>query len=532
MTRVAEHTPTETGRPSLIPWDTELPTLVTMRHHGDTYAEIAAMLTQRYGKDISTQAVRGQFAKRGLITAEGEEAFENARRQRIEARDTIDAERIADFLVANPGTSQPEIAQALDLPVHRVSALKQQALRSRRGYYIPAAADTGRERYTREDIVDAIRHAAAFHQLAPGGEFELDMYETWRATIPTSISHYPASTQVWDRKFRTVNAAIEAAGYTPKESPRDYDGLEYEHLVVWIAHWLRDLRAGATDGLVEVRLDPYRDWATAHGGPGHDSIKKRGSFTKLCHTAARLEQKVQVLPERKPLSKDGRHKSRCSTCLNEGAHPRTGLCDEHAERCDYTDTDITCGQPAHYDGLCLRHEQQRLERERAESRTSRWRTYYLVYWPDHRTFKVGLEASGGKNGPQRINKWRRTGATIVTRIVHTGHNDAHAAELWDIEQDLKNDLPNLGYAHPDRQQWLTVVGASSPHYPTSPDGWTETFVLPHDADVASELDYLEFLMLETVGDHSVDGNYIGDSFVVATEGGVEKVEALAPEPAD
>lgn len=511
MTRVAEHTPTATGRPSLIPWSTEIPTLVTLRHQGHTYAEIAAILTERYGKAVSEQSVRGQFSKRGVITPEGEVLFEQNREQRIQARDATDAERIADFLIANPGTSQPEVAGALDLPVQRVGTLMPQALRSRGGYYIPPGRES-EERYTREDIVDAIRQAAAFHGVAPGGEFELEMYETWRATIPQD-SHYPASTQVWNRKFRRVSDAVIEAGFAPNITDRNYDGYERRDIIVWLAHWLRDLRTQSPDALTPARLTDYTKWEKANRGPVWETCRKHGSFTELCPLAARMEQTWEVLPERKTRSNNGRHKATC-TCGRTGAHTRSGLCDDCAPPCDYTNDGAACAVPAHFDGLCEEHEQQRIEQERAESRETQWRTYYLVYWPQHRAFKVGLEGTGGKSGPQRIKKWQKTGAQVFATIVHAGDNTEHAAQLYDVEQDLRRDLTDWGFAHPDRRAWLDVVGAPSALYPTSPDGWTETFLFPPVPDIDLELAWVHGLMMEALV-RFIPQSYIDSHFEIS-----------------
>lgn len=428
------------------------------------------------------------------------------------------AQRYYQWLHDNPGESTAEAAKALGLSESKVESLLPAARRCGGGYYVPPDRTKGHERYTAADIIDAIRLAAAFHSVPPGGQFTPNMYAPWRASIPQD-SHYPASTQVWGRRFTTVNDAIRAAGFTPDERERDYGGWGPADMVPWLARWLRDLRLEHPDTMARAQLKDYKQWAARNNAPSPETLRKYGTYGDLVVHAARLERARTHLPEPTPRSNNGRRKNTCS-CGAKGANTKSGLCDRCAPRCTYVGDEHACGQPAHYDLLCWDHEQQRLAIERAAGLNTRWRTYYLVYWPEHGAFKVGLEAGGGQNGPQRVRKWQRTGAQVVTRIVRHGDDEAIAEAMFDIEQELKNDLPCLGYQHPDRQEWLEVVGASSAYYPASPDGWTETFLLTPGEDIERELDYITLIMLETLGETKVNGRYIGDFFTEHTGDGV------------
>lgn len=306
------------GRPEALPWKTEMPFLIDARKKGMTYTDLADHLADRYGVIVTSQTVRTRVHPH--IGAGVEKANAKAREEERDTIDTEDSLRIAQWMLDHPAATRREAAAALNMPLYRVELLMPLARTHFNGYLIPPAK-AGREQFTETEMLNALRTCAKHIGLPKSkrGVLSQGIYAEWREGQPdtTNVKNAPSketlpSPIAYRRRFGTWTAACEAAGLSANPLPRQYEGLSVEDIVLWITHWLRDLRSQER-GLVDASQGEYRLWLRQHPeAPSEELIRMRGTWANLLGAASVLEKTVKKLPEPKAVGTEGRIKKAAS----------------------------------------------------------------------------------------------------------------------------------------------------------------------------------------------------------------------------
>lgn len=302
----------KTGRPESLPWKSEMPFLIDARRRGMTYTELADHLADRYGTVITPQTVRTRIYPH--LGAGVEKANAKAREAERDGIDAEDSLRIAQWMLDHPAATRREAADALNLPLYRIELLMPLARTHFDGYLIPPAK-AGREQFTDSEMLTALKTCAKHIGIPRRGMLSQGDYKKWREVQPES-SDTPATPShenlpspiAYRRRFGTWTAACEAAGLSANPLPRIYEGLSVEDIMVWIAHWLRDLNEQKR-GLVDASQGEYRLWLRKNPqAPSEELIRMRGTWANLLGAASVLEKTVKKLPKPKAVGTEGRIK--------------------------------------------------------------------------------------------------------------------------------------------------------------------------------------------------------------------------------
>lgn len=297
--------PTRIGRPELIPWRSEIPSLLAKRKEGATYGDLADLLTERYGKIITPQAVRSQLKK--VVTDDIEDASFRAREEERLESDEGDAFRIATYLTDHPESTKTAAADALNLPLYRLELLMPLAREQMDGYIIPPPR-VGKDNFTDEDMLDALRACAKALGVRKNEPLSQGYYQDWRDQQTEKRRQNLPSPLAFRRRFGTWTKACEKAGLSANPLSRQYEGLSVEDIVVWLAHWLRSLTE-REEGLIDASQGEYAMWLKSNPlAPSSELIRMRGTWHTLLLAASIMERSHKKLPEPKPVSTDFRRK--------------------------------------------------------------------------------------------------------------------------------------------------------------------------------------------------------------------------------
>jgi hypothetical protein len=293
------------GRPELLPWNEELPNLLEARLGGATYIELADTLSDRYNIALTPQSVRTHLAPH--LTKNSDRTYARARADERNSVNEADAERLANWMLNHPAATRRDAAGALNLPLYRVELLMPAARKRYDGYLIPPTKQ-GREQFTEEQMLNAIRQCAKEMVLNKGEPISEYRYADWRKDKTPKQQEKLPSPIAYRRRFGTWTQACALAGLHANPLPRDYVGLSVEDIVIWMAHWLRSIKQSGR-GLVDASQGEYRRWIRqTPSGPSEELIRLRGNWANLLNAASVLEKTVKKLPEPKPVGTEGRVK--------------------------------------------------------------------------------------------------------------------------------------------------------------------------------------------------------------------------------
>jgi hypothetical protein len=177
-------------------------------------------------------------------------------------------ERAAGILAAEPGISIDDLVRRCNT----TSAVLRPVLGPGLRALVAPAKNLrgGKEGWTREQMLDAIREAAARR----GGSIVEQEY----SRLVRQSSRRAPHAQTVIRRFGSWSAAVEAAGLTPVPTKREY-----------VKHWKEEAIVSAVAGFIASELrssgSAYRTWATGRDGvPSTASVQRVMSW----HSAAQL----------------------------------------------------------------------------------------------------------------------------------------------------------------------------------------------------------------------------------------------------
>ena len=248
---------------------------------------------------------------RGITKAKSAMALQ-AERSKDAAAESL---RIAVWMHDHPGSTLQQAADALGLLRYRVGLLLPMARTHFNGYLIPPSKP-GRVRFTDAEMFAALKTCTKRLGIRKGEALSRAQYADWRAEQPLTSSNRKDLSQArlpshlaYRRRYGTWTTAIKLAGLTANEPPREYDGLEEEDIILWIAVWLRSLTQ-AGEGLIDATQRQYRIWARSNPqAPCEEVLTMRGTWASLLAAAAELEKNTKKLPKPKAVGPGGRIKN-------------------------------------------------------------------------------------------------------------------------------------------------------------------------------------------------------------------------------
>jgi len=224
----------------------------------------------------------------------------------------VDSLRIAVWMHDHPGSTLQQAADALGLLRYRVRLLLPMARTYFDGYLIPPSKPR-KVRFTEAEMFAALKTCAKRLGIRKGEALSRAQYADWRAGLPLTSSNRKDLTQArlpshlaYRRRYGTWTNAIKLAGLTANEPPREYDGLEEEDKILWIAVWLRSLTQRG-EGLIDASQRQYRIWERSNPqAPCEEVLTMRGTWARLLAAAAELEKNTKKLPKPKAVVEGGR----------------------------------------------------------------------------------------------------------------------------------------------------------------------------------------------------------------------------------
>ena len=293
------------GRPEIIPWANEIRYLISARKEGATYGDLAYELTLKYERSITPQTVRSQISP--LMSTSAEEEGERARVTEQQEKESIEALRIAEYIVENQQSSKMDIADGLGIPLYRVDKLYKKAKQSMDGYILPAVRE-GKQKFTSDQMEGTLRAAARALEIPENGHLSEGAFIKWRDSLASKERDQIPHPQVYRRRYGTWTDACQAAGFRAHPLPRHYDGVSRDDCVVWLAHWLRSL-TDRGEGLIEASQGEYAMWLRNHpDAPSPEMLRLRDAWSVLLAEASDYESEHRNLLAPKPVQTSGRNK--------------------------------------------------------------------------------------------------------------------------------------------------------------------------------------------------------------------------------
>jgi len=291
------------GRPVAVNWNAVTPELLDLREKGATYQDCADYLADTYHATVAPQTIRGHLRDAGEPSAPPP-----APRPALTERETSTLkDRIYEYLLEHPAATLAEIADGSGVSHDAVIALHEAVKAERPGYYITPVRgrNTG---FTMEEMFQGLRDAMDSLGVPEGSSMSVMQYRDWRNDLPADERKIYPSPMAYRRKFGTWGNAMEAAGLPVNEKHRDYEGTSRDTAVLWLAHFLRDLR-GKYPYMVAATENEYRQWLrTNEQAPSTETLRITGTWGELVNEAAELERSTRDLPESRAVWTGGRNK--------------------------------------------------------------------------------------------------------------------------------------------------------------------------------------------------------------------------------
>ncbi len=293
------------GRPQVLPWDREMQYLIEARKSGATYGDLAYELALRYRRPVTPQTVKANVAP--LMSTSAEKESERARVTEQQEKESIEALRIAEYIVENQQSSKMDIADGLGIPPYRVDKLYKKAKQSMDGYILPPVRE-GKQKFTSDQMEGTLRAAARALEIPENGQMSEGAFNKWRDSLASNERDQIPNSMVYRRRYGTWTDACQAAGLKPNPLPRQYDGVSRDDCVVWLAHWLRSL-TDRGEGLIEASQGEYAMWLRNHpDAPSQDMLLLRDAWSVLLAEASDYEREHRNLLAPKPVQTSGRNK--------------------------------------------------------------------------------------------------------------------------------------------------------------------------------------------------------------------------------
>lgn len=302
------------GRPQTLPWDEEIDALVTFRQQGATWQDLVEYLADKYGQRVASQTVRHHVRDAlGENTAPAPAPPVNTGSQ-----DASMKEKIYAWLQRHPASSIDDIATGTGLPRDAVVALHETVKNENRGYVI-VPLRSRKEKFTDTELHDALADAMDSLGLREEDSISRLQYDAWRRALPDSERDLYPSTLTYRRRYGTWGDAVEAAGLPRNEKHREYEGLTRDDVLLWLAHFLRDMK-NSHDYMVEATEAEYRGWVRNNPeAPSAELLRIKGLFGQLLVDAAEIERTTRNLPPGKPVNILGRKKKQPAALFREPA---------------------------------------------------------------------------------------------------------------------------------------------------------------------------------------------------------------------
>ena len=299
----------KTGRPRAVEWDKVVPELLGVRQRGGTYADCADYVSDRYDVRVSPQTVRLRILEHAKDTGASLPASVVHQEAPVdpEAEKTM-KDKIYAWLLENPAATIAEIADGTGLSVDAVTALHEVVKEENRGYVITPVRKR-RESFSETEMMDALADAMDAMGIPEGQSMSQQQYAFWRNSLAPDEKRYFPSPLAYRRRYEAWGNALEAAGLPRHERPREYEGTTKEDAIVWLAHFLRDLKE-SYPYMVEATVPEYRHWLRSHReAPSEELLRIKGSWGELLLAAAKLERSSKTLPKPRPVWTGGRNKN-------------------------------------------------------------------------------------------------------------------------------------------------------------------------------------------------------------------------------
>jgi len=174
--------------------------------------------------------------------------------------------------------------------------------------YIIPARRRGKQKLSDADVQKAIHFANRTLGRKSTDPISIGEYDRVRKAGGRS-SDIPSSIGI-RRKYGTWANACEVVGVNTNQPRRGgYDGLTIPDAIVWLSHWLRDLRNGP--GSPKATAGSYRIWVRENpSAPSYDALRSLAMWGDLLEDAADFESSTDVLPKPKPVTAGpGKHRS-------------------------------------------------------------------------------------------------------------------------------------------------------------------------------------------------------------------------------
>lgn len=291
------------GRPVSANWEEILPELINLRDQGATYGDLADYVEAKYGNPVSYQTVRTRLKSAG---AQDKPKKQKEDKKPLKRGENVEGE-VRDFMQANPWASVPEIAEGLNLPIDTTIKARDRVINSTPGYTIIPPRPR-RETYSETEMLDALVDAMEATGCTENNPLSRQIYAEWRENLPADERKLFPSPLAYRRKYGSWGEALEAAGLPRNERKREYEGIEKPDAILWLAHFLRDLRTSHPI-MVEATAPMYRAWLRTHQeAPSEELLRIKGNWGELLIEAAKLEMQGGELPPPRAVWTGGRRK--------------------------------------------------------------------------------------------------------------------------------------------------------------------------------------------------------------------------------
>jgi hypothetical protein len=297
------------GRPISLPWDEITPTLINLRQKGATYNDLVDYITDNHGTKVTSQTVRLHIKdqEKPIEEPQNNAATETPKSASAPDYETGMKKSIYEWLYRHPAASIPEIAAGTNLPIDAVTALHETVKKENRGYTIIPPRHR-RETYSETEMLDALTDAFDGIGVPPGHALSQQMYAAWREKLPEEDKKLFPSPLAYRRRYGSWGEAAEAAGLPRNERVREYGGTTKEDAIVWLAHFLRDMRENS-DYMIEATAAEYRQWLRKNPeAPSEELLRIKGIWGYQLVEAAELERTTKKLPAPRPMWTGGRVK--------------------------------------------------------------------------------------------------------------------------------------------------------------------------------------------------------------------------------
>jgi hypothetical protein len=293
------------GRPQSIDWETVTPELGKLRAKGATYTELADYVESEYGTVVSYQTIRTH-----LVKNEPKKATKPSNKtEQTPDRRAIAEQRVLEYIQKTPWASVNEIVADLKMSTDAVIKAREKAVNNNPGYTI-IPPRSRRETYSETEMLDALADAMEGTGSSEKNPMSRQTYVEWRDTLPKEEKKLFPSPLAYRRKYGSWGDAMEAAGLPRNERMREYEGINKTDAILWIAHFLRDVRISSVDHMKEATAPAYRSWLRANPeAPSEELLRIQGNWGELLIEAAQMEINTEILAAPRPVWTGGRNKA-------------------------------------------------------------------------------------------------------------------------------------------------------------------------------------------------------------------------------